>query len=70
MVQRYAFIYGGSLASQFGDNDIASSWKSTAESMVSTIKGIKNNGIISEGTRTLDCFIIVGSLCDRYHGCC
>ena len=62
MVQRHALIYGASLASHFGDDTLAASWNKTAASMVSEIESFDNGSFISEGTRQLDCSIIVGTL--------
>jgi len=62
MVQRHALILGASLAAYFGDDTVASSWNSTAESMISSIQSFDNGTFITENSRQLDCSITVGTL--------
>eukprot|EP01084_Bolivina_argentea_P080907 146520_1 len=62
MVQRFALLYGASLATKLGDTATASKWTSTANSMTDDINSFNNNSIISEKQRTWDCSIILGAL--------
>ena len=41
---------------------VAQSWNATEESMIPSIESFDNGTFISEGTRRLDCSIIVGTL--------
>ena len=62
MVQRFALLYGASLATKLGDSSTASKWTSAANSMTSNIQSFDSNGIISEIQRKNDCSVILGSL--------